>query len=215
MAKAKPRIPLSPELIYQTALEQINQAGLEKFSMRSLATRLGVDPMAVYHHIPSKAALMEGIYDMIFGELLAEDQPMPDHWQDKLLELAHRFRALALRHHKLFPSLIASKHIGHNELKALDTLLGTLLEAGLDPSATVQVGDSVFALVTGFALLEISELQNTIPHTGAERLTDEAETDFITTRTLLEPLTDNTFRNSFETGLQLIIDGIKVKLQKN
>jgi AcrR family transcriptional regulator len=215
MAKVKPRIPLSPELIYQTAFELIEQTGLEKFSMRTLATRLGVDPMAVYHHIPSKAALMEGIYDTIFGELFIASETLPNNWQDKLLELAYRFRALALRHHKLFPSLIASNHIGHNELKALDTLLGTLLEAGLDPITTVQVGDSLFALVTGFAILEISDLQNITPHTGTERLAAEAETDFINTRNLLEPLTNNSFSSSFETGLQLIIAGIKAKLDKN
>ncbi len=213
MAKTKPR--LSIELIHQTALELIDQNGLEHFSMRTLAARLRVDPMAIYHHIPNKAALMQGLYNTVFSELFAPSSNSPETWQAKLTDLARRFRALALRHHKLFPSLIASNNIGHNELKALDTMLGMLLEAGLNPTAAVQVGDALFALVTGFAILEINDLQNTATHTGVENLAKEAATDFTHARTLLEPLTTNAFKNSFETGLQLIIIGIEAMLQKS
>ncbi len=213
MPKVKPRIPLSIEHIHQTALELIDQTGLEHFSMRALAARLGVDPMAIYHHIPNKAALMQGLYNTVFGKLFVAGSNLPDSWQDKLIDLACRFRDLALRHHKLFPSLIATNNIGHNELKALDTLLGTLLEAGLSPIEAVQVGDSLFALVTGFAILEINDLQNSAVHTGVENLGKEAETDFIHTRKLLEPLTTNPFKNSFQTGLTLMMTGIEAMLK--
>jgi AcrR family transcriptional regulator len=210
MAKVKTRTPLSIETIHQTAFLVIHQDGLEKFSMRTLAARLGVDPMAIYHHIPNKEALMQGLYNIIFGELFSPTQPLPTQWQARIRELAYRFRALALKYHQLFPSLIASKYLAYNQVKAIEALLSTLLDAGLEPTSAVQVSDSVLAMVTGFAILEINELRNNaLPKNTAEF---ESESEFKHTKELLEPLTSNTFKNSFETGLQLIMTGIEAKL---
>jgi len=63
------REPLTQERVLTTALAIVDQDGLSKLSMRRLGAELGVDPMAVYYHVPSKAALLDGIVDAVILEL--------------------------------------------------------------------------------------------------------------------------------------------------
>src|SRR5512139_2076634 len=51
---ARERAPLTPALIVEAALAEIDAKGLDGFSMRGLGTALGVEAMALYHHFPSK-----------------------------------------------------------------------------------------------------------------------------------------------------------------
>lgn len=59
------------EEILDTALALADERGLEAVSMRALADRLGVTPMALYRHVDSKAALLDGLV----GRLLAAFLP--------------------------------------------------------------------------------------------------------------------------------------------
>jgi AcrR family transcriptional regulator len=206
---AKPREPLSISLIHETALELINRDGLEALSMRSLAKALNVDPMAIYHHIPNKAALLSGIYEGVITELFAEPN-LETSWQAQLKHLMRRFRALATRNPNIFPGLIASTHTSPGMARAIDTILGILLEAGLPAKTTVQTGDAVFAFITGFVLLELNhnavnpsesphELAEALPLANIARLREELQT--------------NQFSDSFEFGLQFLIAGIEANLQ--
>jgi TetR/AcrR family transcriptional regulator, tetracycline repressor protein len=208
-AKAKTREPLSIQLIHETALELINRDGLESLSMRSLAKVLSVDPMAIYHHIPNKAALLTGIYEAVIAELFTELPPKLS-WQEQLKHLLRRFRILATRNPNIFPGLIASSHTSPGIAKAIDAILGILISAGLPAKSTVQTGDAVFAFVTGFVLLELNhialsadasahEIAEALPLANMERLREE--------------LRDNQFSESFEYGLQFIIAGIETSLK--
>jgi AcrR family transcriptional regulator len=205
---AKTREPLSISLIHETALEAINRDGLEALSMRSLAKALSVDPMAIYHHIPNKAALLSGIYEGVITELFAEPT-LETSWQAQLKYLMRRFRSLATRSPNIFPGLIASTHTSPGMARAIDAILGILLEAGLNPRSTVQTGDAVFAFITGFVLLELNHnalSANQSPHKLSEEL------PLANIARLREELRTNQFSDSFEFGLQFLIAGIEANL---
>ena len=55
------REPLTRERVLTAALEIVDREGLARLSMRRLGAELGVDPMAVYYHIPNKAALLDAM----------------------------------------------------------------------------------------------------------------------------------------------------------
>ncbi|TGK92401.1 TetR/AcrR family transcriptional regulator [Leptospira brenneri] len=52
--------------IVQTALKICEKDGYDSFSMRKLATKLNLDPMAVYHYFASKEELTKAIVELIF-----------------------------------------------------------------------------------------------------------------------------------------------------
>ncbi|TGL33399.1 TetR/AcrR family transcriptional regulator [Leptospira perdikensis] len=55
------------EKIIQTALRICERDGYESFSMRKLATKLDLDPMAVYHYFENKEALTKAMVEQIFN----------------------------------------------------------------------------------------------------------------------------------------------------
>ncbi len=210
-ATQKTREPLSVQRIHDKAIELIERDGLEALSMRSLATALRVDPMAIYHHIPNKAALMHGIHNSVMAELF-ESEVRLETWQENLKSIARAYRTLALRHAHIFPSLIASSKTTENELKAFDQLLVFLLEAGLNPDDAIRAGDSLFAFVTGFALLELNVTENAVVQAAVDDVARRTTTPFVHMTRLADQLERNPFGGSFEFGLEVLIAGIEAQL---
>ena len=64
------------------------ESGRGDFSMRGLAATLGVDPMALYHHVPSKQALLDAVVARAFQRL----DRLPKRW----VHLPDRFERLYL-----------------------------------------------------------------------------------------------------------------------
>jgi AcrR family transcriptional regulator len=52
---------LSRELVVDAAIRRLRRFGPEKLSIRALAKDLGVTPMAIYRHVPSKEKLLEEV----------------------------------------------------------------------------------------------------------------------------------------------------------
>ena len=52
------RTPLDRHRIAATAMEMIDEVGVEKLTMRALAARLDVSAMALYHHVEDKDELL-------------------------------------------------------------------------------------------------------------------------------------------------------------
>ena len=127
------RPPLSAERIALCAIAMADEQGLEALSMRRLADRLGVEAMSLYHHVPSKAALLEAMADQL-GRTL----PLPPAiaWRESLLAAARSWRDLARRHPGLFPLLATRATAGEALLDRVAILIGRLQAGGFTPAAT-------------------------------------------------------------------------------
>ena len=71
---AKPRTPLSRERVLRAALELADAGGIESLTMRRLGQELGVEAMSLYNHVANKDDILDGIVDLVFGEI---DLPSP------------------------------------------------------------------------------------------------------------------------------------------
>lgn len=60
---------LTRDLLARTALQLIDDEGLARLSMRALAARLGVDPMAAYRHVANKEALLDAVMDALLDQV--------------------------------------------------------------------------------------------------------------------------------------------------
>ena len=118
--------------------------------MRSLGAALGVEAMSLYNHVPSKAALLDGIHERI---LLSLDPPGNVRtWQAFARHQAHALhRALLAHPHAI--SLFASRPAATPAaIEQLDRYLEVLLRAGFKPLDALSVVQLVLQLVVGHAM---------------------------------------------------------------
>jgi AcrR family transcriptional regulator len=87
---AEPRTPLSRDRVLWAAVELADREGIEALSMRRLGQELGVEAMSLYNHVAKKEDVLDGIVDLIVGEI--DPPPDGDDWK-----LAARNRILSAR----------------------------------------------------------------------------------------------------------------------
>jgi AcrR family transcriptional regulator len=99
-----PQTPLSHELIVETALQIIDELGLDALSIRGVAARLGVRAPSLYNHIESKKRLCEEIA----RTLLFSRRPsgVDKDWREYIVQVAVDTRRAILRHPNAAPLLL-------------------------------------------------------------------------------------------------------------
>ena len=66
---AKTRAPLTRDRILRAAVALADRGGVESLSMRKVAQELDVVPMALYRHVASKDEMLDGMLDVVVGEI--------------------------------------------------------------------------------------------------------------------------------------------------
>lgn len=69
--------PHTADRIARAALAILEKEGPEAVSMRGVAQAVGITPMAIYHHFPSREALLHTITEREFSKLLSYMQAHP------------------------------------------------------------------------------------------------------------------------------------------
>jgi len=123
-----PRLPLSKERVLRAAVELADRDGSDAVSMRRLGQALGVDPMSLYHHVQDKGALLDGIVDVVVGEIDAP--PAAGEWKPALRDLVMAARTVMLRHPWAPRVIEARPDPGPATLRHLDTMFGILRDGG-------------------------------------------------------------------------------------
>lgn len=128
------------------------EGGLDAVSMRGVASRLGVTPMALYHHVADKRALMDALVERLLAEI-----PIPDpelQWNERLLALADSLRATARRHPDAFLMLFQRRAGTPDALARRDSVYAALREGGLPEPLVPRVEGLISTFVLGFAASE-------------------------------------------------------------
>src|SRR3954464_2885548 len=147
---------LSRKGILVAALQLVDSEGVEALTMRRLAATLGVDPMAIYRHLPDKAALIDGIVALVFGDF---QTPTPDDvdWRANVRAFAAAYRALAQAHPNLILYLITHVDASAPAVLAVGEFLAFVLrQAGLAPLQVVTALNLIVDYLNGFVLGESS-----------------------------------------------------------
>jgi AcrR family transcriptional regulator len=90
------RTRLSRERVLRAAVGLADDQGIESVSMRKLAQELGVDPMSLYNHVANKEDLLDGMVDLVIGEI--DPGPSDGDWKTVLRARAMAARETLLRH---------------------------------------------------------------------------------------------------------------------
>ncbi|MFI6823457.1 TetR/AcrR family transcriptional regulator [Micromonospora sp. NPDC050187] len=140
--------------VLDAALAVADAQGLGALSMRAVAERMGLTPMALYGYFRSKGELL----DALAGRLLTETaRPDPTlSWQDQIRALAHNALDIARRHPAVFPLLYSRPAVDPGAVEFVDVLLQALLRAGVRPEQAPRLERMISTFILGFAMSTVS-----------------------------------------------------------
>lgn len=208
----KKRVPLDRERLLNSAMAIADADGNSALTMRSLAKKLGVKPMAIYHHVDNKEEILDGIIDMVFAEI--DLPPANTDWKTAMRQRAVSARRVLTRHSWAIPLMESRTNPGPNTLRQHDAVVGTLRQAGFSIEMTAHAYSLLDSYIYGFALQESVSLpfdKETAPEV-VESILAKFPTDTYPYLTelaiehILQPGYD--YSNEFEFGLDLILDGL-------
>ena len=211
--------PVSRSMILQAALRIIDRAGIDGLSMRRLSEEVGRDPTVLYRHVPSKAALLDGVAEAVLGQLRV-DTADPD-WAGQLRTVAHEFRRLALTHPNVVALLVTrplATPLGQRPpgmLRPLEDVLALLTSAGFSGADALHIYRVLFGYLHGHILTELQEVierpeeTDDVLRLGLHRL---AVTEFPQVRALASVLASYDGAAELDRGLDLLLFGLAATL---
>ncbi len=147
--KKSPDTPLSRERIVATALAIVDTEGMGALSMRRLGSELGVDPMAVYYHVPNKGALLDAIVEAVMSEIdLNVDDPAAPA-EERIVRAARAYRDAMLAHANALPIVLSRGPRTPGAMRPVELLIGILRDAGLPLTQAIAGMNAIAATVRG------------------------------------------------------------------
>jgi AcrR family transcriptional regulator len=92
-----PKQRSSVDAVVAAAIEIADAEGIGALTMRAVATKLGLTPMATYTYVPGKAELVDLMLDSVYQEMSRAD-PTELPWRDRVATIAAENRAMLIRH---------------------------------------------------------------------------------------------------------------------
>jgi AcrR family transcriptional regulator len=207
------RTPLNRERAIRTAVELADIEGLDALSMRNLAMRLGVVPMALYRHVANKEDLLDGMVETVYSEI---DLTRGGDFQATMRQRAISMRE-ALRRHPWAVELMESSSPGPANLHYHHAGIACLREqAGLPIRTAIDAYNLMDSYIYGFALQE-KTLPSDITAAAETRRHDltTADPSFASRLPYLIEIAEELgssgydYTGQFERGLALVLDGIE------
>jgi AcrR family transcriptional regulator len=196
---------LTRDRIIETAAQLADAQGIEAVTMRRLADELGVEAMSLYHHTPNKAAILDGLVDLVFSEVISEVTP-----SQPLRSRILTARTVMLRH-PWAPALVETRtQPGLPMLQYVDGVIASLRADGLSfdliHHAMHALGSRAFGFVqemsdSGASADQIGQLATVAPSLAA-MLAEVVHDDPESTLGWCDDQTE------FEFGLDLLLDGL-------
>jgi len=208
MASVKRR-PLDRRRILEMAVRFVDREGLEALSMRKLGAELGVEAMSLYNHVPNKEALLDGMVEVLLGEL--QIPPENEGWETRVRGSYRAFRCLAHQHPNVFPLLIVRPPDTMDGVWLVEEFLKTLRGAGFDPETALYAFRALSSYASGYAMAEIRgfAMEPVGNRLGARTLSPAAFPHIHELDDRLEVVDHDA---EFEFGLDLILAGLKENL---
>ena len=211
------RATLSRDRVLRAAVTRADQEGISSLSMRKLGEALGVEAMSLYNHVASKSDLLDGMIDIVFGEI---DLPSGDgDWKAAMRRRAISARQVLHRHPWAIGLMESRTSPGPATLRHHDAVLGCLRRAGFSIELTAHAYSLLDSYIYGFALQEAG-----LPFGTGEEAAQVAQQisaqfasgqyPYLTEMAMehvLQPGYD--FGDEFAIGLDLILDGLAATRQ--
>ncbi len=199
---------LTPDRIILGAIDLLNREGSKGFSMRKLASQFGVDPMALYYHIPNRSALLSRVIDRVMCECNLPVQFTP--WQDSVKQTCIAFRQMSRKHPGVIQVWDGFDDWTSGEHRVSEALHTAFRHAGFTDEITVKGARLLLNYVNEFCINEITHWIEPYTPDMCSKLSDSlALGDFPVTTSLVDVYTDVDPDREFSFGLNVIIKGLE------
>jgi AcrR family transcriptional regulator len=214
-ARPKPevRTPLSRERVLRAAVAFADESGIGSLSMRKLGEVLGVEAMSLYNHVANKSELLDGMVDVVFGEI---DLPSGESdWRSAMRQRAISARTVLSRHRWAIGLMESRTTPGPATLRHHDAVIGSLRGGGFSVAMAAHAFSVLDSYIYGFALQEANLPFDTGEETAelAQAILAQFPADEfphlteLTVEHVLQPGYD--YGNEYAFGLDLILDGLE------
>lgn len=197
---------LRREQIVDTAVELLNEVGVDALTTRKLAQRLGVQVGALYWHVGSKREILVEIADRIGAELDSRTLPEGD-WAEQITDFARATRRALLAYRDGARVIMDALPTPQLEASARRLIL-LLHSAGISYRQATLAFDTIMSHITGFVLQEQSEAKTAEHHERVTSALRELDTtgvdDFCWPQ--FEP------EEQFNTEIEFIVNGLRATL---
>ena len=214
------RAPLSRERVLRAAVTLADSAGIDSLSMRQLAQELGVVPMALYKHVANKEELLDGMVDIVVGEVdpptRGADRTGAD-WRGAVRQRILSAREALLRHPWASRVIESRRSPTPVVLDYLDSMIGMFREGGFSVDLTHHVMHTLGSRVLGFTQELFDDSQQLDPQTREMMFRQMAgRYPYVTElamavahdeQSVVGPGCDDQFE--FEFALDLLLDGFE------
>ncbi len=207
------RATLTRDAVLAAAVALADEHGIGAVTMRRLGETVGVEAMSLYNHVANKEDLLDGMVDLVFGEI---DLPGDGvDWRTAMDERARSVRRVLSRHRWAIGLMETRTTPGPATLRHHDAVIGCLRRAGFTVPLAAHAFSALDSYIYGFALQE-RDLPFDTPDESAELARDllaalpaEAYPHLteLTTQHVLRPGYDH--GDEFEFGLDLLLDGLE------
>ncbi|GAA3294624.1 TetR/AcrR family transcriptional regulator C-terminal domain-containing protein [Dactylosporangium vinaceum] len=152
--------------VLDKALELVDRVGLGGLTMRALGAELGVEAMTLYHYVPNKDALIDGLVERVFTA--ATPAAAGDDWREHLRAYAHELRMLLLEHPGVLPVIVRPAATPAT-LDAVETGLQVLTGAGFRLGTALDAINTLTLFVISHTAAEVAIGETAPPTLDAER----------------------------------------------
>lgn len=148
MLDAPRRAPLSKDRVMRAAVALADDSGIESVSMRRLADELAVVPMALYKHVANKEELLDGMLDVVVGEIDPPDSEAD--WRSAVRKRILSARRALLRHHWASRVMESRTNPTPVVLEYLDSMIGIFRAGGFSVNLTHHLMHVIGSRLMGF-----------------------------------------------------------------
>lgn len=147
------RQPLNRRRVLEAGVRYVDREGLEALSMRKLGAELGVEAMSLYNHVPNKDALLDGMVEVLLGEV--EIPRESGDWEERIRGAFRALRKLAHAHPNVFPVFVLRPPATMDGVWLVEAFLETLRGAGFGAETALHTFRALYSYTIGYAMAEI------------------------------------------------------------
>jgi AcrR family transcriptional regulator len=204
------RQALSRERVLRAALAIADREGLDAISMRRVGEELGVEAMSLYNHVQNKAAILDGIFEMVLAEV--PQTRTTGTWQAALRDRARALRSAFGAHPNALPLFATRPAVTPASIAHVEEVLDVLRTAGFSADQALSAMEVLVAFVVGHSTAAYATRRPDEESRPLYQQLDEAR--FPRVREMARLLPARNIDKEFDFGLDAMIAGLERHLRR-